>query len=325
MLLAIEDNGDTIMKRDMRSGRNVGKFGHEPFILVEAHTVTIKDWPEAERPRERMLAHGPQVLSDAELIALFLRTGMAGRTALDLGREALTRSGGLSGLLAAAPKELAAIPGFGPAKSTQLQAVLELARRSLREDVCRDTVLGSPAAVGDYLRITLARREHEIFMALFLDAQNRLLAAEELFRGTRTQTSVYPREVVKRALALNAAALIFAHNHPSGVAEPSRSDELLTGSLRQAFALVEVRVLDHLIVAGQSTVSFAERGLLQQATRDGAGLLCRRKTAYNARLCVALPRASKACRCGGRCALKSGHGRPGPTDSRSFRWRACVK
>jgi DNA repair protein RadC len=224
--------------------------------------VTIKDWPEDERPRERLLARGPQVLTDAELIAIFLRTGTAGRTALDLGRDALARFGGLSGLLAATPSELTSMPGLGPAKSAQLQAVLELARRSLREDVRRDTALNSPGAVRDYLRLTLARREHEVFMALFLDAQNRLLVAEELFRGTLTQTSVYPREVVKRALALNAAAVIFAHNHPSGVAEPSRSDELLTATLRQALTLVDVRVLDHLIVAGSATVSFAERGLL---------------------------------------------------------------
>jgi DNA repair protein RadC len=224
--------------------------------------VTIKDWPEDERPRERLLAQRPQVLSDAELVALFLRTGTAGRTALDVGREALARFGGLSGLLAAAPTELTSIPGLGPAKSAQLQAVLELARRSLREDVRRDTALNSPGAVRDYVRLTLGRREHEVFVALFLDAQNRLLVAEELFRGTLTQTSVYPREVVKRALAVNAAAVIFAHNHPSGVAEPSRSDEMLTTSLRQALALVDVRVLDHLIVAGPATVSFAERGLL---------------------------------------------------------------
>jgi DNA repair protein RadC len=224
--------------------------------------VTIKDWPEDERPRERLLAQGPQVLSDAELVALFLRTGTAGRTALDLGREALARFGGLSGLLAAPPSALTSIPGLGPAKSAQLQAVLELARRSLREDVRRDTALSSPGAVRDYLRLTLGRREHEVFVALFLDAQNRLLVAEELFRGTLTQTSVYPREVVKRALALNAAAVIFAHNHPSGVAEPSRSDEMLTTSLRHALALVDVRVLDHLIVAGPAMVSFAERGLL---------------------------------------------------------------
>lgn len=224
--------------------------------------MAIKDWPEGERPRERMATLGPQVLSDAELLAVILRTGTTGRTALDLGRAALARFGGLAGLLAASTAELAAIDGLGPAKSAQLQAVLELARRSLREEVRRDTVLSSPGKVRDFLRITLARREHEVFMALFLDSQNRLLAADELFRGTLTQTSVYPREVVKRALALNAGAVIFAHNHPSGVAEPSRSDELLTASLKQALALVDVRVLDHLIVAGTAMTSFAERGLL---------------------------------------------------------------
>src|SRR4030095_150961 len=201
-------------------------------------------------PRERMVAHGAQVLSDAELIAVFLRTGTTGRSALDLGREALARFGGLSGLLAATPGELDSLPGLGPAKSAQLQAVLELARRSIREEVRRDTVLGSPDKVREYLRMTLARLPHEIFLALFLDSQNTLVAAEELFRGTLTQTSVYPREVVKRALAVNAAAVIFAHNHPSGVAEPSSHDELLTASLKQSLGLVDVRVLDHLIVAG---------------------------------------------------------------------------
>lgn len=224
--------------------------------------MAIKDWPEGERPRERLLEQGAQSLSDAELIAILLRTGTAGRSALDVGRDALARFGGLSGLLAARPDQLAAIDGLGPAKSAQLQAILELARRSLREEVRRDPALSSPGKVRDYLRMTLANREHEVFVALFLDAQNRLLAADELFRGTLTQTSVYPREVVKRALALNAGAVIFAHNHPSGVAEPSRSDELLTTGLKQALALVDVRVLDHVIVAGSSSVSFAERGLL---------------------------------------------------------------
>ena len=224
--------------------------------------MAIKDWPEGERPRERLVAHGAQALSDAELIAVILGTGTTGRSALDLAREALTRFGGLSGLLASGPEELGTIDGLGPAKSAQLQAVLELARRSLREEIRRDPALSSPDKVRDYLKMTLAHREHEVFMALFLDAQNRLLTADELFRGTLTQTSVYPREVVKRALAVNAASVIFAHNHPSGVAEPSRSDELLTASLRQALGLVDVRVLDHLIVAGSSTVSFAKRGLL---------------------------------------------------------------
>jgi DNA repair protein RadC len=224
--------------------------------------MAIKDWPEGERPRERLVALGAQALSDAELIAVILGTGTAGRSALDLGREALARFGGLSGLLASGPEQLGSINGLGPAKSAQLQAVLELARRSLREEMRQSPALSSPDKVRDFLRMTLAHREHEVFVALFLDSQNRLLATDELFRGTLTQTSVYPREVVKRALAVNAGAVIFAHNHPSGVAEPSRSDELLTASLKQALALVDVRVLDHLIVAGNGTVSFAERGLL---------------------------------------------------------------
>jgi DNA repair protein RadC len=154
------------------------------------------------------------------------------------------------------------VPGLGQAKAAQVQAVIELARRVLHEEVRRDTVLGSPGKVRDYLRLTLGGRPHEVFVALYLDAQNRLLACDELFRGTLTQTSVYPREVVKQALRHNAAGVIFAHNHPSGVAEPSRADELLTASLKQALGLVEVRVLDHLIVAGNATVSFAERGLI---------------------------------------------------------------
>jgi DNA repair protein RadC len=224
--------------------------------------VAIKDWPEGERPRERLLEQGPASLTDAELLAVILRTGTAGRSALDLGREALARFGGLSGLLAAPTDRLIALEGLGPAKSAQLQAVLELARRSLREEVQHATALSSPDKVRAYLRLTLSSRPHEVFMALFLDAQNRLIVADELFRGTLTQTSVYPREVVKRALAVNAGAVIFAHNHPSGVAEPSRSDELLTTSLKQALALVDVRVLDHLIVAGSNVLSFAERGLL---------------------------------------------------------------
>jgi DNA repair protein RadC len=224
--------------------------------------MAIKDWPEGERPRERLVALGAQALSDAELIAVILGTGTAGRSALDLGREALARFGGLSGLLASGPEQLGSIDGLGPAKSAQLQAVLELARRSLREEMRQSPALSSPDKVRDFLRMTLAHREHEVFVALFLDSQNRLLTTDELFRGTLTQTSVYPREVVKRALAVNAGAVIFAHNHPSGVAEPSRSDELLTASLKQALALVDVRVLDHLIVAGNRTVSFAERGLL---------------------------------------------------------------
>jgi DNA repair protein RadC len=224
--------------------------------------MAIKDWPEGERPRERLRALGVRALSDAELLALFLRSGGAGRSALDVGRAALAHFGGLSALLAATPDRFTRVPGLGPARFAQVQAVAEIARRALQEDVRRETLLNAPDKVRQYLGLWIGHLPHEVFVALYLDAQNRLLTAEELFRGTLTQTSVYPREVVKHALHHNAAALILAHNHPSGVAEPSRADELLTASLKQALALVDVRVLDHLIVAGNTTVSFAERGLI---------------------------------------------------------------
>ncbi len=222
----------------------------------------MRDWPETERPRERLLRQGPQALSEAELLAVFLRIGLPGQSVLELARRAIDRFGSLNGLLNATPDEIQAMPGFGPAKCAQLLAVIELARRALKEEVRRERLLDSPPKVREYLRLRIGQLGHEVFAALFLDAQNRLIDDEELFRGTLTQTSVYPREVVKRALQHNAAAVILAHNHPSGVAEPSRADELLTRALRDALALVDVRVLDHVIVAGASSVSFAERGLL---------------------------------------------------------------
>ena len=224
--------------------------------------MPITDWPPDERPREKLLKRGAESLSDAELVAIFLRTGVKGRTAVDIAREAITRFGSLSGLFAASANAASAVSGLGAAKYVQLQAVLEMARRALREKLDRGSALGSPQAVRDYLRLKLQDRPHEVFLGVFLDAQNRVLAVEELSRGTLTQTSVYPREVVKRALHHNAAALIFAHNHPSGIAEPSRSDEALTAALRQALALVDVKVLDHFIVGAGTAMSFAERGLL---------------------------------------------------------------
>lgn len=222
----------------------------------------ICDWPAGERPRERLLAHGAFVLSDAELLALLLRTGVAGRSALDLARDLLGHFGGLSALFGASVPRVAAIRGLGPAKAAELAAVVELVRRSLAEQATAADALTSPQAVRDYLRLTLRERPYEVFVGVFLDSQNRLLAFEEMFRGTLAQTSVYPREVVKAALACNAAAVIFAHNHPSGVAEPSRADELLTQALKQALALVDIRTLDHFVVAGSQLVSFAERGLI---------------------------------------------------------------
>lgn len=214
----------------------------------------------SERPRERLAAQGPGALTDAELVALVLGTGVRGATALDVARAALSRHGGLAGLIAAGTR--AGIRGIGAARHAQLAAGVELARRAARETLARGDALTSPEAVRDYLRLTLAARANEVFVVLFLDSQHRLIAADELFQGTLAQTSVYPREVVKSALAHNAAAVIFAHNHPSGVAEPSRADELLTQSLKSALALVDVRTLDHFIVAGGEVVSFAERGLL---------------------------------------------------------------
>ena len=224
--------------------------------------MRIADWPEDERPRERLLKLGAGALSEAELLAIFLRTGISGKSAVELGRELIRRFGSLQRLFAATLDEVSVVRGLGPAKYVQLQAVVEMARRALSEQIGERDALSSPHAVRDFLQLSLGGRPHEVFIAMFLDAQNRLLGSEELFRGTLTQTSVYPREVVKTALRYNAAGVIFAHNHPSGVAEPSRADELLTQTLKQALSLVEIKTLDHFIVAGTRTVSFAERGLL---------------------------------------------------------------
>ena len=225
--------------------------------------MSIIDWPIDDRPREKLLAKGPEALSDAELVAILLRTGIKGMTAVDLAREVLKRFGSsLFALLNADKKKFADIPGLGDAKYVQLHAVLEMSRRALRETLARGAALSSPQAVRDYLRLKLQGKAHEVFVGVFLDAQNRVLEIEELFRGTLTQTSVFPREIVKQALHYNAAAVIFAHNHPSGVAEPSRADEALTQTLKHTLALVDVKVLDHFVVGGDSAMSFAERGLL---------------------------------------------------------------
>ena len=226
--------------------------------------MAITDWPEGERPRERLLAHGPEALSDAELLAIYLRVGVRGKSAVDLARDLLQRfDGHLSVLAEASLDELASVSGIGMAKAAQLKASFELARRALTQDMATRDTFANPGKVRDWLRLKLATRQHEVFMALWLDAQNRLIKAEELFTGSLTQTSVYPREVVKSALAHNAAGVILAHNHPSGVSEPSRADETLTRTLKEALAMVDVKLLDHFIVAGNSSpLSFAERGLL---------------------------------------------------------------
>lgn len=224
--------------------------------------MSITDWPAGERPREKLLQRGVAALSDAELLAIFLRTGVAGKSAVDLARDLLAQFGGLTQLFAAHEQEFCDIHGMGRAKFVQLQAVLEMSRRALQEEMRSGDALNSPRAVREFLQLLLRARQQEVFIVIFLDAQHRAVASEELFQGTLTQTSVYPREVVKRALHHNAAAVIFAHNHPSGVAEPSQSDQLLTDALRQALQLVDVRVLDHFIVAGAGCLSFAEKGLI---------------------------------------------------------------
>jgi len=224
--------------------------------------MAITDWPEAERPRERLLALGPGALSDAELLAIFLRTGIRGRSAVDLARDLLSRFGGLRALFEAEQAVFTDSPGMGAAKFAQLQAVLEMARRHLQDQLQRGDAITNPTATRHFLQARLRHLPHEVFACLFLDNRHRVICFEELFRGTIDAASVYPREVVKRALALNAAAVIAAHNHPSGVAEPSQADERITWRLRDALALVDIRLLDHLVVGDGEPVSLAERGVL---------------------------------------------------------------
>lgn len=234
----------------------------ETPVRPGAVTMSIKKLPSATRPREKLLAQGAQALADVELLALLLRTGLPGRGVLDLAQALLQQCGGLAGLLRADARQLAGIKGLGPAKRAELAAVFEIARRALGEQMTQTPVFDNPTAVKQFAALAIGALGFEVFAVLFLDNQHRLLKHEEMFRGTLTHTSVYPREVVRRALELNSAAVIFAHNHPSGTAEPSRADEFLTQSLKAALQLVDVRVLDHLVVGRGEVVSFAERGLL---------------------------------------------------------------
>lgn len=224
--------------------------------------MSIKHWPDSERPREKLLQQGAAVLSDAELLAIFLRTGVTGMDAVALARHLLRQYGSLKTLLGASQQEFCAGKGLGIAKYVQLQAVLELGRRYLQQKIQRDTVFTDPAIVQDFLRHTLCKESREIFLVLYLDSQHRLIHSEPLFAGTIDASPVYPRIVVQQALKHNAAAVILAHNHPSGVAEPSRADRNITERLQQALTLVDIRILDHFVVAEEAVVSFAERGWL---------------------------------------------------------------
>jgi len=224
--------------------------------------MTINEWPLERRPRERLIREGAAALTDAELLAVFLRTGVPGKDAVQLGQEMLHHFGSLQRMFGASLKEFSALRGLGTAKFAQLQAVMELARRAILEEIKAGNTLSSPRAVKEYLRITFNGKDFESFHVLFLDVKNRLIDAREMFRGTLTHTSVYPREVVKAALACNAASIMLAHNHPSGTPDPSESDLLLTRALVQAMALVDIRILDHFVVAGHQVHSFAEHGQL---------------------------------------------------------------
>lgn len=224
--------------------------------------MRIADWPQTERPRERLLERGPGHLSDAELLAIMLRTGTRGCSALDMARRLITEFGGLRGLMDAGQERVCNQPGLGPAKYAQIRAALELARRHLKEDLKRGQALTSPEATRRFLRAALRDRRHEVFCALFLDTRHRVTRFEELFRGTIDSAHVHPRVVVEQALAARASAVILAHNHPSGVAEPSSADLAITRRLRDALGLVDIRVLDHFIVGDGAVVSLAERGLV---------------------------------------------------------------
>ncbi|TAJ91680.1 MAG: JAB domain-containing protein [Gammaproteobacteria bacterium] len=224
--------------------------------------MSIKEWPAAERPREKLLERGAAALSDAELLAIFIRTGIAGRSAVDLARDLLTEHQGLRSFLDNAPERLIACRGLGPAKTGQLLAALELGKRYLEAGLLRQGTLSSPADTRTYLKARLRSYPYEVFAVIFLDNRHRVIAFEELFNGTIDGASVHPREVLRRALYHNAAALILAHNHPSGIAEPSAADKAITRRLQDALALVDVRVLDHFVIGDEDAISFADRGLL---------------------------------------------------------------
>ncbi len=224
--------------------------------------MTIKHWPAAERPREKLLQLGCKSLSDAELLAIFLRTGIAGKTAVDLARDLLQSFGSLRALLTCDLTEFTQHKGLGSAKYAQLQAVVEMSRRHLGESMAKSDVLTDPEATKQFLHAKLRDYSHEVFAALYLDSQHRVLHFEELFKGSIASATVYPREVVKNALKHNAATIIFAHNHPSGIAEPSQADQQITQKLKSALALVDIQVLDHIIIGDSDCTSFAERGLL---------------------------------------------------------------
>ena len=235
----------------------------EPSSLVPCNSSTsIKHWPSAQRPREKLLMAGAQQLSDAELLAVFLRTGLPGKSAVALAHELLARFGDLASIVAASKTEFCKAKGLGLAKWANLAATSEITRRALQGSLTKRSALTSPVAVKNYLQLWFQGKPYEAFVTLFLDSQHQLIETRELFRGTVNQTAVYPREIVRQALELNASSIVISHNHPSGVCEPSAADRLLTDSIKNAAATVDIRLVDHVIVAGNSSLSFSEKGLL---------------------------------------------------------------
>lgn len=224
--------------------------------------MAISDWPASEQPREKLILHGPHALSDAELLAIFLRVGVKGKSAVALARELLTTFGSLNGVFSANLAQISSVSGMGESKYCQLQAIFEMSRRALNEELVAGSLLNAPDKVREYLTLSLMPLKHEVFMVLFLDAQNQVITHEQLFEGTLSETAVYPREVVKKVIQHHAAAVIFAHNHPGGTLAPSQADIDITNKLKQALDLIDVRVLDHLIVAGNQMYSFAESGMM---------------------------------------------------------------
>jgi len=249
----------SVKNRSLRS-----QFSQASLKRTANHSdcLPIRDWPKAERPRERLLNSGPESLADAELLAIFIRTGVPGKTAVELAREILVKSGGLRALLNLPAKELCRYKGIGLAKYVQFQAGLELGRRYLMEQLEKGDAITSPQISRNYLTMMIRDKPHEVFFAMFLDSKHQVIHHQELFRGTVDSATVPVREVVKEALKHNAAALIVAHNHPSGVAEPSVADKSLTQTLQLALDMVGVTLLDHFVVGDSEVISFAEMGAL---------------------------------------------------------------
>lgn len=256
---------DETMKKHPRINTSPSPLSDTPVLGLQdgsSSSTKISNWPALDRPREKLLALGASELTDAELLAVLLRTGIPGLTAVDLGRQLLKHFGGLQPLLSADYAEFSKIKGLGKAKYAQVHACFELSRRAQFETICQGEALSSPSATREYLRVTLSHLHHEVFWCLFLDNQHRIVASQSLAHGTIDTASIYPREVVKICLRFNAAAVIFAHNHPSGIAEPSQADQQMTTRLRDSLALIDIRLLDHFVVAGNQVTSMAERGMI---------------------------------------------------------------